>query len=80
MLYMIFSSNSVYSNRFRSDTGKIIKFFIDLGVGCVKCECDLYGSVSNNCDHISGQCPCKPGQYKFYFHQYLSPIYKALIK
>ncbi|XP_033120753.1 laminin subunit alpha-1-like [Anneissia japonica] len=29
--------------------------------GNLQCNCDLAGSVSNNCDPYGGQCPCQPG-------------------
>ncbi|XP_077208858.1 laminin subunit alpha-1 isoform X1 [Paroedura picta] len=28
---------------------------------CQPCQCNLNGSVHNNCDHISGRCVCKQG-------------------
>ena len=27
--------------------------------GCVKCDCDEFGSTSQQCDHL-GKCKCKP--------------------
>ncbi len=27
--------------------------------GCVKCNCDEFGSTSQQCDHL-GKCKCKP--------------------
>ncbi|XP_018022771.1 laminin subunit beta-1 isoform X4 [Hyalella azteca] len=27
---------------------------------CTKCRCDLLGSRNDECDHITGQCPCHP--------------------
>ncbi|XP_071953665.1 laminin subunit alpha-1-like isoform X2 [Antedon mediterranea] len=29
--------------------------------GNIPCNCDLSGSVSNNCEPYGGQCPCQPG-------------------
>ncbi|KAJ6662205.1 hypothetical protein lerEdw1_012672 [Lerista edwardsae] len=31
------------------------------GGTCQQCQCNPNGSVNNNCDHLSGQCICKPG-------------------
>lgn len=28
-------------------------------LGCDACNCDVRGSVSLNCDKVSGNCPCK---------------------
>lgn len=30
-------------------------------VGCIDCDCDPNGSLSNECDEISGACNCKIG-------------------
>lgn len=30
-------------------------------LGCSECTCNHTGSVSNNCDPLSGSCECKPG-------------------
>lgn len=30
---------------------------------CPDCECNSIGSVSINCDEVSGQCSCKKGVY-----------------
>ena len=35
--------------------------FVLVENGCTKCECDMYGSVHNDCDDVTGQCVCKPG-------------------
>ncbi|KAM6927923.1 laminin subunit beta-3 [Xenentodon cancila] len=29
-------------------------------LGCKKCSCSLDGSLSEDCDPITGQCPCRP--------------------
>ncbi|KAF2347395.1 Laminin EGF domain, partial [Trinorchestia longiramus] len=31
-----------------------------LARNCTKCRCDLLGSRDEECDHITGQCPCHP--------------------
>ena len=30
-------------------------------LGCSDCTCNSTGSVSNNCNGVTGACPCKPG-------------------
>ncbi|KAG7477647.1 hypothetical protein MATL_G00071830 [Megalops atlanticus] len=29
-------------------------------LGCTKCSCNSEGSLSNTCDPVTGQCPCRP--------------------
>ncbi|XP_036386198.1 laminin subunit beta-3 [Megalops cyprinoides] len=29
-------------------------------LGCTKCSCNSEGSLSNSCDPVTGQCPCRP--------------------
>ena len=40
---------------------KIGYWNINSGKGCQRCTCDLMGSMEQNCDDVTGQCPCKPG-------------------
>ena len=33
----------------------------DVSQGCVRCSCSLTGSVSRDCDPVTGQCQCRTG-------------------
>ncbi|VDN32463.1 unnamed protein product [Cylicostephanus goldi] len=35
----------------------------DIENGCPACECDIVGSIGDQCDAISGQCTCKQGVF-----------------
>ena len=56
-------SCSIWNNlKLCKTTLNITPCIILLGSGCEKCTCDLYGSVHNDCDDVTGQCVCKPGK------------------
>lgn len=33
----------------------------DISQGCIRCSCSLTGSVSRDCDPVTGQCRCRMG-------------------
>ncbi|KJH49984.1 laminin EGF-like protein [Dictyocaulus viviparus] len=35
----------------------------DIENGCPPCECDIIGSIGEQCDAVSGQCTCKQGVF-----------------
>lgn len=35
----------------------------DIENGCPACECDVIGSIGDQCDAVSGQCTCKQGVF-----------------